>query len=164
MRVLIACEESQEVCKAFRERGHEAYSCDIQECSGGHPEWHICKDVTAILNGNVAFITQDGKDIKMRTDCSGFVSLVYDTFGVVTSAASDDYQAMSNISYEELEPGDIVVYGDGSHVAIYEGDDMVIHCSNPESGTIESNINYREPTGYVRIIEDQIYEEEYGDD
>lgn len=41
MRVLVACEESQEVCKAFRARGHEAYSCDIQPCSGGHPEWHI---------------------------------------------------------------------------------------------------------------------------
>lgn len=45
MRVLIACEESQEVCKAFRARGHEAYSCDLQECSGGHPEWHMQMDV-----------------------------------------------------------------------------------------------------------------------
>lgn len=41
MNVLVACEESQEVCKAFRARGHRAFSCDIQECSGGHPEWHI---------------------------------------------------------------------------------------------------------------------------
>ena len=51
MKVLIACEESQEVCKAFRARGHEAYSCDIVECSGGHPEWHIQDDVLRILNG-----------------------------------------------------------------------------------------------------------------
>jgi len=50
MKVLIACEESQEVCKAFRAKGHEAYSCDIQDCSGGHPEWHIKGDVLAILN------------------------------------------------------------------------------------------------------------------
>jgi site-specific DNA-cytosine methylase len=50
MRVLIACEESQEVCKAFRERGHEAYSCDIQECSGGHPEWHLQCDVREVLD------------------------------------------------------------------------------------------------------------------
>lgn len=49
MRVLVACEESQEVCKAFRARGHEAYSCDIQECSGGHPEWHIKGDVLPLL-------------------------------------------------------------------------------------------------------------------
>ncbi len=45
LRVLVACEESQAVCKAFRERGHEAYSCDVLECSGGHPEWHIQGDV-----------------------------------------------------------------------------------------------------------------------
>lgn len=41
MRVLVACEESQEVCKAFRALGHEAYSCDIEPCSGGRPEWHL---------------------------------------------------------------------------------------------------------------------------
>lgn len=49
MRVLVACEESQAVCKAFRELGHEAYSCDIQECSGGHPEWHIKVDALELL-------------------------------------------------------------------------------------------------------------------
>ena len=44
-RVLVACEESQEVTKAFRALGHEAYSCDIEPCSGGYPEWHIQDDV-----------------------------------------------------------------------------------------------------------------------
>jgi hypothetical protein len=44
MKVLVACEESQTVCTAFRERGHEAYSNDIIECSGGHPEWHLQVD------------------------------------------------------------------------------------------------------------------------
>lgn len=44
MKVLVACEESQAVCLAFRQAGHEAYSCDLQECSGGHPEWHIIGD------------------------------------------------------------------------------------------------------------------------
>ena len=52
MKVLIACEESQEVCKAFRARGFKAYSCDIQECSGGHPEWHIKDDVLKHINEN----------------------------------------------------------------------------------------------------------------
>ena len=51
MKVLVACEESQAVCKAFRNKGHEAYSCDIQPCSGGHPEWHIQGDVLRIING-----------------------------------------------------------------------------------------------------------------
>lgn len=50
MKVLVACEESQIVCLAFRERGHEAYSCDLQECSGGHPEWHIKADVRSQLS------------------------------------------------------------------------------------------------------------------
>jgi hypothetical protein len=50
LRVLIACEESQAVCKAFRELGHEAYSCDIQDCSGGHPEWHFKQDVLPLLH------------------------------------------------------------------------------------------------------------------
>lgn len=49
MKVLVACEESQTVTKAFRKLGHEAYSCDIQECSGGHPEWHLQQDVTELL-------------------------------------------------------------------------------------------------------------------
>lgn len=52
MKVLIACEESQRVCIAFRNKGHEAYSCDIQECSGGHPEWHIQDDVLKYLDEN----------------------------------------------------------------------------------------------------------------
>lgn len=60
MKVLVACEESQEVCKAFRELGHEAYSCDIQEPSGGHPEWHIRQDVLPLLNGHCTFKTVDG--------------------------------------------------------------------------------------------------------
>ena len=50
MRVLVACEESQVVCKAFRDKGHEAFSCDILDCSGGHPEWHIKDDVRNVLN------------------------------------------------------------------------------------------------------------------
>ena len=61
MKVLIACECSQTVCKEFRALGHEAYSCDIEECYGGHPEWHIKKDVLKILEHcSVSFSTQDG--------------------------------------------------------------------------------------------------------
>lgn len=59
--VLIACEESQAECTAFRALGHEAFSCDIQPCKrGGHPEWHICSDVTPFLTGATIFTTQDG--------------------------------------------------------------------------------------------------------
>lgn len=51
MRVLVACEESQRVCIAFRNRGHEAYSCDILPCSGGHPEWHIQDGALKVIAG-----------------------------------------------------------------------------------------------------------------
>lgn len=60
MKVLIACEESQEVCKAFRALGHEAYSCDIQEPSGGHPEWHILGDALKAIEGG-QLSTMDGQ-------------------------------------------------------------------------------------------------------
>lgn len=60
MKILVACEESQRVCTAFRERGHEAYSCDIIECSGGHPEWHIQQSVIPLLNGRCSLKTCDG--------------------------------------------------------------------------------------------------------
>lgn len=66
MKILIACEESQAVCKEMRRLGHEAYSCDIQECSGGHPEWHIMGDVIPLLNGRCEFSSMDGK--KHRID------------------------------------------------------------------------------------------------
>ena len=61
LKVLVACEESQAVCKAFRDLGHEAYSCDLQECSGGHPEWHIKGSVIPILGGGVTLQTEDRK-------------------------------------------------------------------------------------------------------
>lgn len=60
MKVLVACEESQRVTIDFRKLGHEAYSCDLLDCSGNHPEWHIKKDVTLLLNGNCIFYTVDG--------------------------------------------------------------------------------------------------------
>lgn len=71
MRVLVACEESQTVTKAFRKLGHEAFSCDIQECSGGHPEWHFKMDVFNVIpNPKYPMIrlrekTQDGTEVKI---------------------------------------------------------------------------------------------------
>lgn len=60
MKILVACEESQAVCAAFRKKGHDAYSCDIIDCSGGHPEWHIKQNVLPLLNGCCSFETTDG--------------------------------------------------------------------------------------------------------
>lgn len=66
LKVLVACEESQVVCKAFRERGHEAYSCDIQPCSGGHPEWHKQQDALE------CFSSFDTSDREPRTTLNLF--------------------------------------------------------------------------------------------
>lgn len=60
MYILVACEESQAVTIEFRKLGHEAYSCDLLLCSGGHPEWHILGDVLPLLNGHCSFYTVDG--------------------------------------------------------------------------------------------------------
>lgn len=60
MKILVACEESQAVTKELRRLGHEAYSCDIIDQSGGHPEWHIMQDVIPLLNGRCHFETTDG--------------------------------------------------------------------------------------------------------
>lgn len=60
MKVLVACEESQAVTIELRRLGHEAYSCDIIPCSGGHPEWHIQQDVLPLLSGKCTFRTCDG--------------------------------------------------------------------------------------------------------
>lgn len=65
MNVLVACEESQAVCIEFRKLGHNAFSCDIEPCSGGHPEWHIQQDVIPLLNGNCEFDTVDGTHHKI---------------------------------------------------------------------------------------------------
>lgn len=62
MNVLIACEESQTVCAAFRKLGFNAYSCDLVECSGGHPEWHLLGDALDVIKNNGG-ITQDGKHV-----------------------------------------------------------------------------------------------------
>lgn len=66
MNVLIACEESQRVCIAFRNKGHNAFSCDIIPCSGNHPEWHIQTDVLPLLDGNCEFTTCDGTTHKIE--------------------------------------------------------------------------------------------------
>lgn len=60
LKVLVACEESQAVTIEMRKLGHEAYSCDIQDCSGGHPEWHIKGDCLPLFGGNITFLDSAG--------------------------------------------------------------------------------------------------------
>lgn len=66
MKILVACEESQAVTIELRKLGHEAYSCDIIECSGGHPEWHIMQDVLPLLDGDCDFMSVDGQSHRIN--------------------------------------------------------------------------------------------------
>lgn len=66
MKILVACEESQAVTIELRKLGHEAYSCDIIPCSGGHPEWHIMQDVVPLLNGDCEFVSMNGQEHAVR--------------------------------------------------------------------------------------------------
>ena len=84
MKVLVACEESQAVCKEFRALGHEAYSCDIEQCSGGHPEWHIQEDVSRLVNGNCSFRTSDGMMHNIRGKWDIIISFPPCTYLTVT--------------------------------------------------------------------------------
>ena len=61
LKVLVACEESQRVCSAFRRLGHDAYSCDIIEPSGGHPEWHVLGDVLPLVERERERVHHDGR-------------------------------------------------------------------------------------------------------
>ena len=67
MKILIACEESQAVTTEMRRLGHEAYSCDLIRCSGGHPEWHIQGDALKLINGNCNFVTCDGESHHLQS-------------------------------------------------------------------------------------------------
>jgi len=94
MRVLVACEESQAVTLELRKLGHEAYSCDIIDCSGGHPEWHIKQDVTMILDGNCAVYLQNGnaKYIDSKWD----MIIAFPPCTYLTSAGTRHYSLKMN--------------------------------------------------------------------
>lgn len=94
MKVLVACEESQTVCKAFRQRGHEAYSADILEPSGGHPEWHILGDVLPLINGRCNFRTMDGEEHNIAERWDMLIAFPPCTF--LTSAGTRHYSLRCN--------------------------------------------------------------------
>lgn len=100
MKILVACEESQAVTKEFRAKGHEAYSCDIIECSGGHPEWHIKADVLPILNGNCQFETTDGE--KHNLDGKWDMIIAFPPCTYLTNAGTRHFSLKCN-SVEKVE-------------------------------------------------------------
>ena len=105
MKILVACEESQAVTKELRKLGHEAYSCDIIECSGGHPEWHIQGDVLPLLNGSgdreEYFCTADNKShlLPSRWD----MILAFPPCTYLTSAGTRHYSLRMNPEWKVRE-------------------------------------------------------------
>lgn len=144
MRVLIACEESQRVCTAFRQRGHEAYSCDIIDCSGGHPEWHIKQDVLPLLNGNCRFTTADGAEHTISSKWDLIIAHPPCTYLTVCANRYYDINRYGQKAEKRLKDREAAidffmkfVYADCEHIAIenpvgvistrYRKPDQIIH-------------------------------------
>jgi len=100
MKILVGCEESQAVTLELRNLGHEAYSCDIEPCSGGHPEWHIQADVLPLLNGFCAFATMDDyvHEVNQKWD----MLIAFPPCTYLTSAGTRHYSLRMN-SVEKVE-------------------------------------------------------------
>lgn len=108
MNILVACEESQRVCTAFRAKGHRAFSCDVVECSGGHPEWHIQSDVIPLLNGNCTFKDCAGGVHEIRDKWDMIIAFPPCTYFTVASACRlfhKDENGVSHLDEERYKKG-----------------------------------------------------------
>lgn len=102
MKVLVACEESQRVTMEFRKLGHDAYSCDLLECSGNHPEWHIKKDVTLLLNGNCIFHTVDGVEHEISGKWDMIIAFPPCTYLTVTGNRWYNYEKYGDKAIQRM--------------------------------------------------------------
>ena len=97
-----------------------------------------------------------GTSLTDGSDCSGFVQQIFKHFGVTTGRSSrDQIEKAQSITFEELQPGDVIFYASGdyvNHVAIYAGDGVIIHAANARTGICTGKYNYREPYAYGRFI------------
>lgn len=137
MKVLVACEESQAVCIAFRKLGHEAYSCDTQECSGGHPEWHIKGDVLPLINGNKPFITMDG-DLHAIVGTWGLL-IAFPPCTYLTNAGSVRLRIKGEINKERMAKA---VEAKAFFMKFLEADCQKICVENPTPGKIHQLPQY----------------------
>lgn len=102
MKVLVACEESQRVTIEFRKLGHDAYSCDLLDCSGNHPEWHIKKDVTLLLNGNCIFNTIDGLEHEISGKWDMIIAFPPCTYLTVTGNRWFNYEKYGDKAIQRM--------------------------------------------------------------
>lgn len=136
MNVLLACEESQTVCKAFRKRGHKAFSCDIEPCSGGHPEWHIHGDVLDYLDlkkCNGYFHTEDGQDHEIYEDWDMIIAFPPCTDLAVSGARYFERKRKSGIQQKSIEFFMAMVESDCEKIAVENPVGiMSTHCRKPD--------------------------------
>lgn len=137
MNVLIACEESQAVCIEMRRLGHNAFSCDVQECSGGHPEWHIMGDVLPLINGRCEFKTMDGKThrIEGRWD----LLIAHPPCTYLTNAGARWLYAGGKLNQERYMLG---MEGKDFFMAFLEADCPRIAVENPIPSSVYKLPNY----------------------
>lgn len=102
MKVLVACEESQRVTIELRKLGNEAYSCDLLDCSGNHPEWHIKKDATLLLNGNCIFSTVDGVEHEISGKWDMIIAFPPCTYLTVTGNRWFNYEKYGDKAIQRM--------------------------------------------------------------
>lgn len=142
MKVLIACEESQAVCIEGRRLGHEVYSCDILECSGGHPEWHIQGDVIPLLNGNCAFKTMDGVEHRIAGKWDMIIAFVPCTF--TSNAGAKHLYRGGQLNLPRYFKG---LCGKALFMTVWAADCEKVVIENPRPSKI---FDYPEPTQAVQ--------------
>lgn len=130
--VLVACEESQRVCSAFRERGCDAFSCDLFECSGGHPEWHVMGDVLPLVGGNCAFTTMDGERHSVDGKWDLIVAFPPCTY-LSNAGACRLYPKKGQMDMERYRKG---LEGKEFFMKFYEADCPHVAVENPVSSSV----------------------------
>lgn len=145
MKILVACEESQAVTKELRRLGHEAYSCDVIPCSGGHPEWHIQGDCLPLLNGRVSFVTCDGErhDVDGKWD----MILAFPPCTKTTNAGARHLFAGGKLNIKRYYDG---LCGKALFMAIRAADCDRIAVENPTPSAV---FDYPKPTQSIQPYE-----------
>ena len=145
MRILVACEESQAVTKELRRLGHEAYSCDVIMCSGGHPEWHIMQNVLPLLNGDCRFQTVDERchEIKGKWD----MIIAFPPCTKTSNAGARHLWKGGKLNIQRYYEG---LCGKALFMAIWAADCDKVIIENPTPSKI---FDYPEPTQAVQPYE-----------
>lgn len=150
MNVLVACEESQRVCQAFRKKGHNAFSCDIINCSGGHPEWHIKGDVLPLLNGHCEFITMDFKKHLIDNKWDLIIAFPPCTHLAVSGARHFEQKRKDGRQYQAIKFFETILNADCNKIAVENPVNII---GGDYMKTYFPEFNLPRPTQYIQPYE-----------